>query len=273
MLTLTPVPKNLRQKMATLSPVPKPCGLLRSMLHSTSALSAQLPAPPIIDGQVSPLWVGAAPGAGALGNADIDIPTITAYLPRVTPAGMTAVIVCPGGAYSHLAMNHEGRQVASRPDFSVLGYPVISLVESWTHQRSKDNLLGLNADPQAAKRLSGEQAVTKDTPPTFIFETNADQTVPAENATYYFLVLRKAGVTVALHAFETGAHGVGLAMDDAALSERSCLLTNWLRVRAVIKQRTARTAPDALSYRHSICDELTLLARQSAHSIPNHYYS
>jgi len=30
-------------------------------------------------------------------------------------------------------------------------------------------------------------------------------------------------------------HGVGLAMDDPALAEWSRLLTNWLRVRAVIR--------------------------------------
>jgi dipeptidyl aminopeptidase/acylaminoacyl peptidase len=77
--------------------------------------------------------------------------------------------------------------------------------------------------------------VTKETPPTFIFQTNADTTVPAENATYYFLALRKAGVPAEMHVFEKGPHGVGLAMDDPALSEWSKLLTNWLRVHAIIK--------------------------------------
>jgi acetyl esterase/lipase len=64
----------------------------------------------------------------------------------------------------------------SRPDLAVLGYPVISLMEPWTHQGSKDNLLGPNADPALVQRLSGERAVTKDTPPTFIFQTNEDTT-------------------------------------------------------------------------------------------------
>src|SRR5215469_8232694 len=66
---------------------------------------------PIQDGQVMPLWSGAAPGA--LGNEDQDMPTMTVYLPRNTPAGMTAVIILPGGAYRALASNHEGRQVAN----------------------------------------------------------------------------------------------------------------------------------------------------------------
>jgi acetyl esterase/lipase len=281
------------------------------------AFAQQTPMP-IQDGQIIPLWTGAAPGAQ--GADDKDIPTITVYLPRSTPAGMSAVIVCPGGGYTNLAMNHEGRQVAnflnsqgiiafvlkyrlgpkyhhpielgdaqrairmlrshsadwhiatdrigimgfsagghlamsasthfdagqadaadpidrvsSRPDFSVLGYPVISMVERWTHQGSKNALLGQNPDPDLAKSLSGENAVTKQTPPTFIFQTNADTTVPAENATVYYLALRTAGVPAEMHIFEKGPHGVGLAMDDPALSEWSKLLTNWLRVHAIIK--------------------------------------
>ncbi len=288
-------------------------------LFAVAVFAMAQPIPmPIQDGQILPLWSGTAPGQQ--GTDTKDIPTITVYLPRSTPAGMTAVIVAPGGGYTNLAMNHEGRQVAnylnsegviafvltyrlgpkyhhpielgdaqralrtlranatawhiapdkigfmgfsagghlavsvathfdagkadaadpidrvsSRPDFSILGYPVVSLIAPWTHQGSKNALLGPNADPELAKSLSGEEAVTKETPPTFIFQTNADTTVPAENATYYYLALRKAGVPAEMHIFEKGPHGVGLAMDDPALSEWSKLLTNWMRVHAIIK--------------------------------------
>ena len=265
-----------------------------------------------------PLWPGQAPGA--LGTEDRDIPTITTYLPRTMHDGMTAVIVCPGGGYTNLAMNHEGRQVASylnsmgivafvlkyrlgpryhhpielgdaqrairtlranasqwriapdrigimgfsagghlaagasthfdagnataadpidragsRPDFSILGYPVISMTESWTHQGSKKSLLGDNPDPQLAKSMSGENSVTAQTPVTFIFQTNADTTVPAENAVFYYLALRKAGVKAEMHIFENGPHGVGLALDDPALSEWPKLLGNWLRLNGLVK--------------------------------------
>jgi len=272
----------------------------------------------IQDGQTLPLWTGAAPGA--LGKEDADIPVITVFLPRTMSQNTPAVVVCPGGGYVQLAMNHEGRQVASylnslgvaafvlryrlgpryhhpielgdaqralrtlrshaadwrldpsrigimgfsagghlamtaathfdagvtaaadavdrvssRPDFVILGYPVISMTETWTHQGSKTNLLGSTPDPALARSLSGEQAVSKDTPPTFIFHTNADTAVPAENSVYYYLALRKMGVTAELHIFEKGPHGVGLANDDAALSEWSKLLANWLRGRGVVK--------------------------------------
>jgi acetyl esterase/lipase len=126
-------------------------------------------------------------------------------------------------------------RVSSRPDFAVLGYPVISMTAAWTHQGSKRNLLGDAPDPELAKRLSGELAVRKDTPPTFIFQTNEDTSVPAENAVQYYLALRKAGVPAEMHVFEKGAHGVGLANDNPLLAPWSGLLANWLRVRGAIK--------------------------------------
>ena len=39
-------------------------------------------------------------------------PTLTVYLPAAGKSNGTAVIICPGGAYSHLAMTHEGTDVA-----------------------------------------------------------------------------------------------------------------------------------------------------------------
>lgn len=126
-------------------------------------------------------------------------------------------------------------RVGSRPDFAVLAYPVISMTAPWTHQGSKQNLLGDNPAPDLAKQLSGELTVTKETPPTFIFQTNEDTVVPAENSLQYFLALRRSAVPAEMHVFEKGPHGVGLANDDVALSSWSVLLANWLRGRGVIR--------------------------------------
>jgi acetyl esterase/lipase len=126
-------------------------------------------------------------------------------------------------------------RVSSRPDFSILGYPVISLTEPWTHQGSKTNLLGANPDAALARSLSNETQVTKDTPPTFLFHTNADTVVPPENSVAYYLALRKAGVPAELHIFKDGPHGVGLALNDPALSEWPKTLANWLRASGFLK--------------------------------------
>jgi len=164
---------------------------------------------------------------------------------RIDPSRVGIMGFSAGG---HLAMTASTRfdagnagapdaldRLSSRPDFAVLGYPVISMTEEWTHKGSRTNLLGDNPDPELAKSLSGERAVTRDTPPTFLFQTNEDASVPAENAVFYYLALRKAGIPAEIHVFEKGPHGVGLANDDPALSEWSKLLANWLRVRKLIK--------------------------------------
>jgi acetyl esterase/lipase len=82
--------------------------------------------------------------------------------------------------------------------------------------------------------MSSELQVTHETPPTFLFSTNADKTVPAENSIAFYLALRKAGVPAEIHVFENGAHGVGLAGADPALGEWGTLLKNWLRGRGLI---------------------------------------
>ena len=64
-----------------------------------------------------PLWENGAPGA--LGTADEDRPTLTLYPAAAKSRSQTAVIIAPGGGYTSLSMNAEGRQVASW--FNALG--------------------------------------------------------------------------------------------------------------------------------------------------------
>ena len=127
-------------------------------------------------------------------------------------------------------------RVSSRPDFAILGYPVITFVESWTHQGSKTNLLGDGPDPALARSLSSDTQVTASTPPAFIYHTNADTVVPAENAVAYYLALRKAGVPAEMHIFKDGPHGTGLGMQDPALAEWPRLLANWLKASGFLKR-------------------------------------
>src|SRR4029077_19291669 len=99
----------------------------------------------------------------------------------------------------------------------------------------KTNLLGENADNALARSLSNETQVTQATPPTFLFHTNADTTVPVENSVAYFLALRKAGVPAEMHVFKDGAHGAGLGMENPELSEWPTVMANWLRASGFLK--------------------------------------
>jgi acetyl esterase/lipase len=60
-------------------------------------------------GEPVPLWPDEAPGA--LGKKDRDIPTLTQYSPDPSVWTGAAMVICPGGGYSHLAP-HEGRDYA-----------------------------------------------------------------------------------------------------------------------------------------------------------------
>ena len=99
---------------------------------------------------------------------------------------------------------------SSRPDIGVLCYAVITMAE-FTHRGSKENLLGKNPSPDMVKLLSNEVQVTSNTPPCFIWTTDEDKTVPMENSLYFAAALRAYGVPFALHVYEKGGHGMGLA--------------------------------------------------------------
>lgn len=274
------------------------------------------------------LWPNGAPGAK--GNAPIDKPTLTVYPVTGHQKVPTGVLVCPGGGYVHLAMGHEGRQIAawlnsygitafvlryrlgpkyhypieledakrgmryarahaselgidpnrigvwgfsagghlastlgthfdsgnaqssdpieresSRPDFMILAYPVITMEGPYVHKGSRTALLGRNPKPSLEKLLSNQLQVTKDTPPTFLFQTADDPVVPVQNSVEFFLALRKAGVPAELHIYQHGPHGVGLARNHPALASWPNLLAAWLKERGL--RDTTRSAATRLA--------------------------
>ena len=143
-----------------------------------------------------------------------------------------------GGHLASTAATHfdDGRPDAadpieresSRPDFAVLCYAVISLVDPPAHSGSRRNLLGDPADPALVELLSNERQVTARTPPTFLWHTADDASVPVENSLLFFEALRKAGVAGELHVFPHGKHGLGLApATRRSRSGRGCARSGW----------------------------------------------
>jgi acetyl esterase/lipase len=259
------------------------------------------------------LWANGAPGA--VGAADDDKPTITAYIPASNPT-KTAVIVAPGGGYTHLSMVHEGSDVAawlnahgvaafvlkyrlgpkyhtpielgdaqrairtvraeaakygiapdhigmwgfsagghltasagtmfdagntaatdpieqqsSRPDFLILSYPVITMEDPYVHKGSRTYLLGDTPTQAEMDAMSPELHVTAQTPPTFLFTTTDDHTVPVLNSVMFYTALVKAGVPAEMHIFQHGAHGSGLAPANPQLQPWTDMLIKWMRER------------------------------------------
>lgn len=285
--------------------------LIMGMILSTAVLTASAQT-------VKLLWPSGAPGA--LGNTEVDRPTIAIYLPDASKATGAGVVVYPGGGYEHLATEKEGTKpaewlnqlgvaafvvkyrlgphyhypaefedgiramryvrynakdygispdeigvwgfsagghmassvgthfdsgnpqasdpidrVSSRPDFMILAYPVITLTGPYAHEGSMQNFLGPNPAPGLAEKFSNQLQVTPKTPPTFLFCTDADTTVPAENSIMFFDALRRNHVPGELHVFERGPHGTGLAQTYPELSIWPKLLEDWLRLRGLAK--------------------------------------
>jgi acetyl esterase/lipase len=263
------------------------------------------------------LWTTGAPGK--VGDEELDKPSIRVYPAPSDRSSGTAVVVCPGGGYGALAVDHEGHQIAKwlnsvgvtgivlkyrlgpryrhpvplqdaqrairyaranaerlgvssrrigimgfsagghlastaathfdagqsdhsdtiervscRPDFAILGYPVISFTEPFAHKGSARNLLGDNPSQELLNSLSNEKQVTKETPPTFLFHTGEDTGVPAENSVAFYLACRKAGVPAEMHIYRYGPHGVGLSPGDPVTFTWKDRLADWLRASGLL---------------------------------------
>lgn len=122
-------------------------------------------------------------------------------------------------------------QVSSRPDFSILGYPWLNAMDkNEAGVLSYCSALKLGPD-ECTKfdRYSPAKLVSKQTPPTFIYHTTDDATVPVAASTEYYAALHAVGVPAEMHTFEHGRHGSGLGLGDPALDLWPVLLETWLR--------------------------------------------
>jgi len=126
-------------------------------------------------------------------------------------------------------------RLSSRPDFMVLAYPVISFSSKYTHERSRDNLLGGDSTKEKhLESLSNERQVTPGTPPTFLVHAGDDKEVPPENSVLFYVAMRRMGVPGELHVYEKGGHGFGLATTDPWLSSWTLRCADWLSRRGLL---------------------------------------
>jgi len=276
--------------------------------------------------RVLPLWPGAAPGetktlppeadttepgqqliAGRrlvrLGN--VSRPTITVYRPEPVKNTGAAMLVCPGGGYTILAMDLEGTEVCEwlnsigvtgillkyrvpkREGANVYAAPlqdaqramglVRSHADEWGVDPNRIGALGFSAGGHLAAALSNNHGARtypllddadkascrpdfavliypayltrkdkgnaispemrigrENTPPTFLAMAE-DDPVRVENAVYYYLALKNAGVPAEMHLYPKGGHGYGLRRTEVTVTSWPDRVTDWMRASGWLK--------------------------------------
>ena len=125
--------------------------------------------------------------------------------------GVDRIGVMGFSAGGHLAASASTLFVdeVTRPDFSVLIYPVITFEEFITHSGTRTNLVGAKATREQVEYYSLENRVSGATPPTILLLSADDRAVPPENSIRYYRAMQKNSVEGELHIFTSGGHGWG----------------------------------------------------------------
>ena len=120
-------------------------------------------------------------------------------------------------------------ETSDKPNFAILGYPVISMKKGITHGGSRYYLLGKNPSEKLVNETSSELFVTKNSPPMFIFHGKGDPAVLLKNSLILEDALRKNSIAYELLILKTRWHGFGLKIDWMTDCEK------WLKKQNIIK--------------------------------------
>ncbi len=120
------------------------------------------------------------------------------------------------------------------PDFQILCYPVINLINEsmGAHIESGYSLLG-DKVLEMGEKLNPCNNVSGDTPPCFVWHTFADALVPVYNTLDYARRLKDFDIPTEVHIYPYGCHGKGLAnttdtAEDRHIAQWGAALLSWL---------------------------------------------
>ena len=114
----------------------------------------------------------------------------------------------------------------ARVDWQILCYPVIDLDAGWP----PDPAYATRLCPEDSPLRHAQDLVSAATPPTFLWHTATDATVPVRNSYLYAQALAAHGVDHELHVFHEGRHGLSLATEQTAHHPGDALphVAHWL---------------------------------------------
>ena len=100
-------------------------------------------------------------------------------------------------------------QVSLKPFFTVMVYPVVTMREPYTHQKSRKSLLGIKPTEELLHKMSLEENVHHNMPPLLILQAKDDNVVNYNNSIMLTNNLTKAGIDHKFILYNTGGHGFG----------------------------------------------------------------
>ncbi len=174
-------------------------------------------------------------------NGDRNIPLSDAYnaiktvrdssaVWNINPYDVGIMGFSAGGHLASTVSTHAPWE--SRPDFSILFYPVISMKESDTH---KGSVLGFLGDARSDEKLINEysndrQVRCHTTPPAIILLANDDRAVPpVTNGVAYYSAMRNQGNECSMFIYPSGGHGFGFRSSFKYHDQMISDLTTWLK--------------------------------------------
>lgn len=121
--------------------------------------------------------------------------------------------------------------VSLRPDFAVMIYPVVSMMDSIAHNKSRANLLGRRCTAENKKKMSLELNVHSDMPPVFLMHCRYDKTVDYRNAFYYQKALKEKDVPCNFLLYDEKGHGFGMNPESRSRKAPAWInqLIPWLK--------------------------------------------
>lgn len=137
--------------------------------------------------------------------------------------------ICGSSAGGHLAAyTSTFAEVADKPAFSILFYPVITGMTWFTHHNTFKFLLGTNRSPKMQEKYSLENAVDENTPPAILLLSDDDKTVPPISSVLYYEALKNYGIKASMHIYPSGGHGWAGHEEFKYAAEAKDALKDWL---------------------------------------------
>lgn len=149
------------------------------------------------------------------------------------------IAVCGFSAGGHLAcslgtlfneekiLNTFGREEHIRPDAMILSYPVIT-ADEFAHTGSISNVSGAELGSEEYRWFGLDKHVDKETPPTFLWHTAPDQTVPVENSLKMAAALSENKISFEMHIFPEGPHGMSVCTEEIGNGKVSEYNARWM---------------------------------------------